>query len=67
MIMVERGFSNGQTGTVAAILYQAFRDKLGPVFGDEETCLRIISKYINRNRTFIAFNDGNLVGIAGVA
>jgi GNAT superfamily N-acetyltransferase len=66
-VAVRRGFTSEEAGVVAGIIYEAFHEKYGPVFGDRATCLRVIAKYANPNWTLIAVEGGVILGVAGIA
>jgi ribosomal protein S18 acetylase RimI-like enzyme len=65
-IKIQKGVSKNQLIIVARIFYESFQDKFALIFGDPKKAIRLISKIVREDRILVAFNDGKVVGFAGL-
>lgn len=64
-IRLQVGFPNSQRECAAHLYYQAFRQKLHPIFRDEKRAMAVLSASLQPDYAFTAQSNGHLVGIAG--
>lgn len=64
-ISLQLGFPDSQRECASQLYYQAFRQKLHPIFRDERLALAVLSASFQPDHAFAAVSDGQLVGIAG--
>jgi ribosomal protein S18 acetylase RimI-like enzyme len=59
------GVPKNQRFRVAKIIYEAFENKFGNVFGSKKS-IPLISKYLRNDRTVVAISEDVVVGVAGL-
>lgn len=65
-IVIEPGFSETERGTIAALYWQAFGQKLGRVLGSAERAYAFFAPILNSDFAISArTSDGALLGLAG--
>jgi len=64
-ITIQYTFPNNQSATVARLYYQAFQQKLAPIFRDDDKALALLTCAMNPDYAYVAMYDGNVVGVAG--
>lgn len=64
-IIIQRGFDDAQRPRVALLYYDAFRQKLGPIFRSEARAISVLEKALDPHYAYVALHDGAVVGIAG--
>jgi len=64
-VTIKRGFTDAQREQSAHLYYNAFRQKLHPIFRDEARALRVLSHSLDPDYALTAVLDGQVVGIAG--
>ncbi|MGH1356013.1 MAG: GNAT family N-acetyltransferase [Thalassovita sp.] len=65
-VKVDVGFTEDERAMVAALYWQAFREKLGKVMGPEDKALPFIIKALDPSHALVARQDGVLLGVAGI-
>lgn len=64
-VTIERGFVAEHRQEAARLYYEAFRQKLHPIFRDETKALAVLTAALNGDHALVATVDGALAGIAG--
>lgn len=65
-ITISFGIKEEERDLVSEILYEAFSEKLKPVFGSKKKSLRIFSRYLNAPKILVAREMDKVVGVAGL-
>jgi GNAT superfamily N-acetyltransferase len=65
-IRIQRGLPEALRDQAAGLYYEAFRQKLAPIFGDEAAAKRILAADFDGRYALVALDGERLVGIAGV-
>lgn len=65
-IHIQRGLPQQLRDQAAQLYYEAFRQKLAPIFGDEAAAKRILAADFDGRYALVALDGERLVGIAGV-
>lgn len=65
-IRIQHGLPDALRDQAAQLYYEAFRQKLAPIFKDEAAAKRILAADFNGRYALVALDGERLVGIAGV-
>jgi GNAT superfamily N-acetyltransferase len=65
MVQIGIGLAESHRSQAAALYYDAFRQKLHPIFRNEQRAIRLLADAINGDYALVATLDGQLAGIAG--
>ncbi|MEM6284238.1 MAG: GNAT family N-acetyltransferase [Chloroflexota bacterium] len=64
-IIITHGLADEHREQAAALYYQAFQQKLGPIFRSDEKALDVLRASLDPNYAIVALHGGNLAGLAG--
>lgn len=62
---ITNGAPEAWRGAIAALYLEAFRGKLGPVFGRDAAAAAWLAPCLDLSRCLVAVRDGQVVGVAG--
>ena len=65
-VSITFGVLKEQRDVAATILYEAFSEEFGKVFGSNEKTVSLISSFFQNDRVVVAIKNNLVVGVAGL-
>jgi GNAT superfamily N-acetyltransferase len=65
-IQLRHGLHPGQVQRAAQLYFDAFRRQISPILGAEPRAVALLRQFINPKSALAAYQDGQLVGLAGL-